>query len=127
MAVAIGLLPWYSFFALMIADSVKHLVHMSISAWLLWRGLGGYAGQRIISTTVRSSIAAAGMGVVTFGADTLLEAVVPGGTAGHAITVLAAGGVGVITFSLLASWLKLDEWRWILDILRRALYNRGGI
>lgn len=121
MVVAIGLLPWYSFFALMIADSVKHLVHTGVSAWLLWRGLDGYAGQRIISTTVRASIAAAGMGVVTFGLSTLLESVVPGGRIGHGITVLAAGGAGLITFSLLASWLKLDEWRWIRGIVRHRV------
>jgi putative peptidoglycan lipid II flippase len=121
MVVAVGLLPWYSFFALMIADSVKHLVHTGISAWLLWRGLGGYDGQRIISTTVRASMAAAGMGLVTFAAAALLESIVPAGTIGFGITVAAAGGIGLITFSLLAVWLKLDEWRWILGILRRRV------
>ena len=51
MVVAIVLLPWYSFFALMIADSVKHLVHTGVSAWLLGRGIGGFSKQRLISTT----------------------------------------------------------------------------
>ena len=61
------------FFALMIADSVKFLVHTGVSAWLLQRGMQGYGDQRLIRTAVRTALAAAGMGVLTFGAVVLLE------------------------------------------------------
>ena len=47
MIVAIYLLPWYSFFGLMVADSVKFLIHTALSAWLLGRGLEGYGRQRL--------------------------------------------------------------------------------
>ena len=40
MVTAIFLLPYYSFFALMIADSVKHLIHAGVSGWLLTRRMG---------------------------------------------------------------------------------------
>jgi putative peptidoglycan lipid II flippase len=79
MVVAVYLLPWYSFFALMIADSVKHLVHTGVSAWLLGRGIEGYGNQRLIRTIARTSFAAACMGLITAGVMALLAAGLPVG------------------------------------------------
>ena len=73
MVVAIFLLPWYSFFALMIADSVKFLIHTTISVWLLGRAMGGYGHQRLMATISRTALAAAGMGVFTLGTMMVLE------------------------------------------------------
>ncbi len=56
MVVALYLLPWYSFFALMIADSVKHMVHTAVSAYLLGRGMGGYGRQRLRLTIGRTGL-----------------------------------------------------------------------
>ncbi len=120
--VAVALLPWYSFFALMIADSVKHLIHTGISAYLLARAIGGYGRQRFVSTALRTLGAAAIMGALSFAVARLLDSALPfGGTPAHAITVLGAGGAGLLSFALLASWLRLDEWRWLRDILRQRL------
>jgi putative peptidoglycan lipid II flippase len=120
MVVAIFLLPWYSFFALMIADSVKHLVHTGVSAWLLGRGMGGYGKQGLIATAARTALASAGMGLLTFGVMLLLDRALPaGGTAVHTVIVAGAGGVGLISFAALASWLGLEEWRWIRDLFRQ--------
>ena len=124
MVVAVYLLQWYSFFALMIADSVKHLVHTGVSAWLLGRGIEGYGDQRLIRTIARTSFAAACMGVIAFGVMTLLAMGLPDGlntTLSQLIIVIAAGGIGVVIFGTLASWLKLDEWRWMLDLARQRL------
>ncbi len=122
MVVAIVLLPWYSFFALMIADSVKHLVHTGVSAWLLGRGMKGYGRQKLISTIVRASLAAAGMGALTFAALLLLDRSLPaGGTLAHLVIVVGAGGIGLVSFAGLASLLRLDEWRWIRDRARQRL------
>lgn len=121
MVVAVYLLPWYSFFALMIADSVKHLVHTGISAWLLGRGMGGYGSQRLVRTIARTSFAAACMGLLAFGTLALLSRGLPDGTLGYLIVVSAAGGVGVLAFGLLASLLKLDEWQWMLNLARQRL------
>jgi putative peptidoglycan lipid II flippase len=122
MVVAIFLLPWYSFFALMIADSVKHLVHTGVSAWLLGRGMGGYGNQRLITTAARASLAAAGMGALTFGTMILLDRGLPvGGTLAHALIVVGAGGVGLVSFAALASLLGLQEWRWVRGLLRQRL------
>lgn len=121
MVVAVYLLPWYSFFALMIADSVKHLVHTGVSAWLLGRGMGGYGEQRLIRTLSRTALAAACMGAITFSVSALLAYGVPDGTIGRLIIVSVAGGAGVLVFGALASLLKLDEWRWMLDLARQRL------
>jgi len=122
MVVAVVLLRWYSFFALMIADSVKHLVHTSVSAWLLWRGLDGYGGQRLTSTILRTLLAAAGMGVLAALVMIGLEAVVPfGGIPARLIVVGVAGAVGVASFSRFASWLGLEEWRWMRRLVEQRL------
>ncbi len=121
MAVALGLLPWYSFFALMIADSVKHLIHTGVSAYLLGRGMGGYGGQHLGATVGRAALAAAGMGALTWAAQALLSANLPDTVLGRAILVVVAGGIGVAAFGVFASWLRLDEWRWLGDVLRRRL------
>ncbi len=122
MVIAIGLLRWYALFALMVADSVKFLIHTTIAAWLLRRSMGGFGNQGLGRTIARTSLAAAGMGVATWGAAMLLERVAPaGGTMAHLIVVTGAGGVGVITFSVLASVLHVDEWRWIGSLIWRSL------
>jgi putative peptidoglycan lipid II flippase len=124
MVVAVYLLPWYSFFALMIADSVKHLVHTGVSAWLLGRGIEGYGNQRLIRTIAQTSFAATCMGLIAFIVMALLAAGLPEGfntTLTQLIIVIAAGGIGVVTFGVLASLLKLDEWRWMLNLARQRL------
>ncbi len=124
MVVAMYLLPWYSFFALMIADSVKHLVHTGVSAWLLGRGIEGYGDQRLTRTIARTSFAAACMGVITFGVMALLARGLPEGlnvTLEYLIIVTTAGGIGIVVFGVLAALLKLDEWRWILDLARQRI------
>jgi putative peptidoglycan lipid II flippase len=122
MVVAVYLLPWYSLYALMVADSVKFLIHTGISAWLLGRNLGGYGKQRLIRTIARTSLAAAGMAITTVGVMALLEHGLPdGGIMGRAIVVAGAGGIGLLTFGTLASWLKVDEWRWMRDLARRRM------
>ncbi len=122
MAVALGLLRWYSFFALMVADSVKHLVHSSIAAYLLGRNIGGYGGQRLLSTAGRTLFAASVMGVATYGAAQGLNAALPfGGTLAYGAVVTLSGAVGLTVFAAMAAWLRLEEWRWLRALLWRRL------
>lgn len=120
MVVAIVLLPWYSFFALMIADSVKHAIHTGISARLLWRKLDGCGRQHLLRTVGRASFAAGVMGLVAAGIALALGKLLPGSFPGFALTVMAAGGAGFVVYSVLASRLGLEEWRWVRHMLRRA-------
>jgi len=123
MVVALYLLPWYSFFALMIADSVKHMVHTGVSAYLLGRGMGGYGEQRLRSTIWRAGAAAGGMGAAIGVALALWGTRLPANAIGQALIVLSAGGVGVLTFNALALRLGLEEWRWLGALLRRRLHS----
>lgn len=120
MVVAIVLLPWYSFFALMIADSVKHMIHTAISARLLWHKLDGYGRQHLMRTVARATFAAAIMGGMALGISLVLERVLPGSLIGFALTVGAAGGAGVVVYSLLATRLGLEEWSFVRRLLRRV-------
>src|SRR5690606_966586 len=64
MVVAILLLPGIGLFSLMVADSAKHVVHASLSAFLLNRRVGGLGRQRLLLTFVKTGLAALIMGVV---------------------------------------------------------------
>ncbi len=122
MAVALGLVRWYSFFALMVADSSKHLVHSSIAAYLLARSMGGYGRQHLLSTAGRTLLAAGVMGVATYGMGLALGTALPfGGTLAYAVIVTLAGAVGVVVFGAMAAWLRLEEWRWLRALLWQRL------
>jgi putative peptidoglycan lipid II flippase len=121
MAVALGLLRWYSFYALMIADSVKFVIHTSVSAWLLYRALDGYGNQRLMRTISRTSLAAAGMGLITGVIAFGLEQFLPSSLLGYLIVVAVAGGAGMLSFSLLATRLGIEEWHWIRDMVRHRV------
>jgi hypothetical protein len=121
MAVALGLLRWYSFYALMIADSVKFVIHTGVSAWLLYRALDGYGNQRLMRTISRTSLAAAGMGLITGVIAFGLEQFLPSSLLGYLIVVAVAGGAGMLSFSLLATRLGIEEWHWIRDMVRHRV------
>ncbi|HEX3052898.1 MAG TPA: murein biosynthesis integral membrane protein MurJ [Aggregatilineaceae bacterium] len=121
MVVAVVLLPWYSFFALMVADSVKFVIHTGVSAWLLYRTLKGYGNQRLISTTVRAALAATGMGVLIAVLAAGLDHVLPEGFIYEAAIVGTTGSLGLISYSVLATRLGLSEWQWMLKMLRQKI------
>ncbi len=112
----------FGLFSLMLADSIKHLVHASISGFLLWRRLGGLGPQRLLATCFKSALASllmAGGALLTLpalsewiGAASILhEALLVG------FCALLYGGF----FLLAARWLKLEELAWLLNLLRQRL------
>jgi putative peptidoglycan lipid II flippase len=122
LAAALLLFERFGLFSLMIADSVKHFVHASISGVLLWRRLEGFGQQRLTRTGLKSALASlimAGFALVTLpslsqwiGATSILREV-----ALVAIGALLYGGV----FLLAARILKLHELSWLLKLLRERL------
>ncbi|MEL6271488.1 MAG: murein biosynthesis integral membrane protein MurJ, partial [Chloroflexota bacterium] len=66
MAVALATSSRFGLYSLMIADSVKHLLHAFISSYILLRRLDGAGNQRLILTTLKASAAAALMGATAF-------------------------------------------------------------
>lgn len=119
---AVALLETYGLFSLMIADSVKHFVHASISAVLLRRRLGGFGEQRLITTTLKVALASLVMGVVAFILlDPILLVTQGAGLLGQALVVVVIGGVASVVYFLLAYGLGVGELRWLVSLLRRKL------
>jgi putative peptidoglycan lipid II flippase len=126
MVVAIVLLPQYSFFALMIADSVKHLIHAGVCAWLLMRRIGGLRGHHLLQTALLSTLAAAIMGLVVTGLLILLRPYLePHTTLNEMLLVVGAGLPGVILYFLLANFLGIKEIQLFFQKVTSRLYNRA--
>jgi putative peptidoglycan lipid II flippase len=122
MVVAVVLLPTYGLFALMLADSAKHLTHSSISAYILRRRVGGFDDQRLVLTTLKALVAAAAMGAAAWLILPPLEnAVGTGGILRQIIVVGVCGGVSAGVFLAMAALLRLEELRWLVRLLRQRL------
>jgi putative peptidoglycan lipid II flippase len=122
MVTAVFLLPYYSFFALMIADSVKHLIHAGLSFYILMRRIGWLGGQRIWETATKATLAALVMSLAATGLLILLRQHFPPYNFGNEalIVALAGGGSGAL-YLLLASWLGVKELQLFFQQVRRKL------
>ena len=125
MLAALALFETYGLFSLMIADSLKHLVHTLIAGLLLARRMGGFGSQRLTLTaakTLTASLVMAAAAVVTLplltrwvGTASLLhEAVLVG------ISAALYGGI----FLLMARLLRIEELQWLMTLLRQR-QSRG--
>jgi putative peptidoglycan lipid II flippase len=122
MATAILLFPRYGLFSLMIADSVKHIVHAATSFVLLMHRLKGMGGQRLTATLLKTGLAAGVMGAVVWaiipsltrwiGTRTLMQEV---------LLVGLVGAVSVLVYVGLALLLRVGELRWMGGLLLRRL------
>jgi putative peptidoglycan lipid II flippase len=122
MVTAVLLLPRYGLFSLMIADSVKHVVHAVVSGILLRHRVRGFARQRLVLTTVKTLGAAfvmALVGVVTL--PFLSEHIGTHGLLRETLLVLASGGLCSAVFLGVALWLRIEELRWIASLLKRKV------
>ncbi len=119
---AAGLLPTWGLFALMVADSFKHLLHTLISSLIMGRRIGGWAQYGLFRTAGLVAIAAAAMGLVTFGSLMVVQQIVPGsGTLVKLLDVLAPGVLGGSTYVGLTLALGLEEPHQLWSALRRRL------
>ncbi|MFP4321428.1 MAG: murein biosynthesis integral membrane protein MurJ [Anaerolineales bacterium] len=122
MVTAIALLPYYSFFALMIADSVKHFIHASVSGYILLRRIGGLPGQRIAQTGLLALLAALVMGVIGWGlAHVLSDVLNTDQLLGEVLLVSIAGGVSGVFYLLLVHVLGVQEISLFLRQVRQRL------
>lgn len=112
----------FSLFSLMLADSLKHIVHASISGFLLWRRVQGFGNQRLLLTAAKTLCAAGAMVVV---AELLLPPLTASigmaGTLQQLLLVLIVGGISGSVFLGLAALLRIGELRWIAGLLRRRI------
>lgn len=119
---AVMLFPTFGLYSLMLADSLKHIVHAVISTALLARRIQGFGNQRLILTFAKAGLAAVVMGLV---ADALVPMVsvwtATQGFLGEALLVLICGGVSVMVFAGMAFVLRIEELRWLISLIRSRL------
>lgn len=122
MIVAIFLFPRYGLFSLMIADSVKHIVHALASAFLLTRKVGGLGDQRLAMTTGKAVLAAGAMGLAALAVMPVLENAIGTQTVIHeGFFVTLIGGVSIGVYVLAAMVLRIEELRWLAGLLLSRL------
>ena len=119
---ALLLFERFGLFSLMIADSVKHIAHASISGVLLWRRLGGFGSQGLARAGLKSALASLMMAAVALVTLPALSQWIGGAgllreLALVAVCALFYGGV----FAVAARALKIDELAWLVRLLRERL------
>ncbi|HEX2619521.1 MAG TPA: murein biosynthesis integral membrane protein MurJ [Phototrophicaceae bacterium] len=126
MVVAVTLQPKYGLFSLMIADSVKHMTHASVSGYLLHRRLKGFNEQRLLLTFAKTGLAALAMGVAVVLAEPIIEnAFGLASLSGEVLVVGISGGICLAVFITLALILKIEELQWMASLIRRRLTGKG--
>jgi putative peptidoglycan lipid II flippase len=124
MITASMLLPHFGFFSLMLADSVKHIIHAGLSAFILHRRAGKLYGIAFLKTTLRALAAALIMGAVVLAADSALAGLLSEeNTLADVLRVVVPSVVGVVTFTLLAVLFKIDAF-WQLAAALRGRFSR---
>ena len=122
MGAALLLFDSFGLFSLMIADSLKHFVHASISAVLLWRRLDGFGSQRMAITIFKTATASLIMTAAALATLPYLSGLI--GTTGivrEALLVIVCALLYGCVFMLAARLLGLNELAWLWNLLRRRI------
>ena len=120
--VALLLLEPLGLLSLMVADSVKHVVHTALMVWLVRRQTGGMGGYGILPSIIRSFVAALATGGMAFLVSHVLQTAgigASGGFAGKLLLVLAGGAAGLVTYLGAVMVLNITEARSLPRLLRR--------
>jgi len=118
MGIALLLQERYGFYGLMIADSMKFLIHVVLSVVFLRRRLGGLGRQRLILTAFKVMLAATLMGLLSYLVMRFFTATrEPQGLADRALMVFVPSAVGVAAYFLLTKWLRIREFGWFVQAI----------
>ncbi len=119
---ALALLRPLGLLSLMVADAVKHIVHMTIMLWVLRRQLNGLAGNPVLRSTVKSLVAAVLTGLAAAWAAQSIAGLIATPVAVHLLPVIAGGLGGVLAYTASVFALNITETR----ALPRMLLRRGS-
>jgi len=126
--VAFSLIKPLGLYSLMIADSVKHMSHAGVMAWLMQRKMGGVRDS-ILRTTGKAIMASVVMGAAVWG----VCLVIPLSTKifNRVALVTVGGGLGLLVYSLVIGRLRVPEaemlWGLVRGRLRRGTASAGGL
>jgi putative peptidoglycan lipid II flippase len=122
LAAAIALMPIFGLFSLMIADSLKQLLHMLIAALILGKRLDGLGKDGIRRTLGLTLSAVAVMGLAAYGALLGVERLLPGGGGlAELLAVAVPGLVGVALYLGMITLLRVEEVRQLWAAIRRRI------
>lgn len=122
LAVAILLLPHLGLFSLMVADSIKHMMHTAASAFVLRRRLGRFGEHGVGRTLGLTALASAAMGGLAYGVLLLVRRALPGGGAiAEVSAVVGPGLAGAVLYIALVSAFRIEEVQLLWSVVRRRL------
>jgi putative peptidoglycan lipid II flippase len=124
MLVAIILFPTFGLFSLMIADSLKHIIHALVSGYLLSRRMQGLGRQRLSLTLGKAGFASLLMGVVAVLLLPTLNQFMGRGTLNELLVVIVSGGLSVGIYLSMSYILRIEELRWLAGLARQRLRGR---
>jgi hypothetical protein len=113
--------------SLMVADSIKHVIHALIMVWLLRRQLGGLGGYHIVSSAIKSLVAAVASGLAAnaaaIGLATLLapNSLASNLLAHNLFVVGGAGATGLLIYVAVAWALNGQEVRALTHLVRQRI------
>lgn len=116
-----GLAPAFVFLGLVLADSVKHLVHASVMLALVGRAAGRAALDGVGRTAIGSVLATAAMALAVWGVDRTLASAVTGSSSAWLVRLTIGTAVGVLVYLPLAERLGVAEVRWVAGVVRRRI------
>ena len=109
-------------FSLMVADSVKQIVHALATGALLARRVGGFGRTSLWSTLgkilLASALMAGGTWAVLAGVQSLS---LPANLLGHGLLALLPGLAGALVYFFLAARLRIAEVRLAVELIRKRL------
>jgi putative peptidoglycan lipid II flippase len=112
------LIDRFGLFSLMIADSLKHIVHALVSAALLARKINGFGEQRYLATTLKTLLAASAMACVGWLLiDPFTQWIGNQGIIREALLVLSLSVAAGSVYLGMAALLRLQELRWVVGLI----------
>jgi putative peptidoglycan lipid II flippase len=121
LGVAFALLPTFGLYSIMLAESFKLLLHMTISAYILRRQIGGLAQHRVLRTIGLSMIAASVMGFAAYGMLLSVDRFIPPGSVHESLSVALPGTLGGVVYIGLVTLLRVEEMQLLIGAVRRKL------
>lgn len=109
MAVATTLHPSFGLLSLMIADSIKHILHATLSVWLLQRKARALSFPALWDTLWRSALAAGSVAILTAFLFGLLHGALGGSRIALILSLTASGILAIFMYLQLLRSLGVNE------------------
>lgn len=119
---ALALLRPLGLFSLMLADSIKQIVHALVTGFLLSRRVEGFGRAGLWPTLGKVLVASLMMAALTWGVGAgLARVALPPGFVRHLAAAALPGLIGVVAYFWLAARLGITEVTLVLGVIRQKL------